>query len=53
MMVTRSLFHVKLYNKKDVTDVYAVWSVVKLFKWLDWSDWTNWGDVCVAAYILS
>ena len=30
MMVTQSLFLVKLYNFQDVTDMYVVWSVVEL-----------------------
>ena len=52
MMITQSLFLVKLYNIQDTTDVYAVWSVVQLCKWLLWTDCTDWGDMYVAAYIL-
>ena len=32
MMVTQSLFLVKLYNMQEVTDMYVLWSALQLYE---------------------
>ena len=49
LMITQSLFLVKLYNAQDITDVYVVWNAVQLGVWvidvkcmwllICWADW--------------